>query len=56
MELVSVRTVIHQRFLEPRMLQYLLGGCTLLWVVNKDPPEQIEELAAEVGVTGDGFL
>jgi hypothetical protein len=38
------------------MLQGFFGRYTFLGIVNEYLPQEIEELAVEVGVTGDGFL
>jgi hypothetical protein len=53
---MSFGAVVHKRLLEPRMLQGLFGSYTLLGIVNKYLPQEIEELAVEVGVTWNGFL
>jgi hypothetical protein len=53
---MSFGAIIHKRFLEPWMLQGLFGRYTLLGIVDEYLPQEIEELAVEVGVTGDGFL
>lgn len=54
--LVCLGSVVHERFPEPWMLQGLFGRDTFLGVVHEDLPQEIKELAIEVGMPGDGFL
>lgn len=53
---MGLGSVIHERFLEPRMLKCFLGCDSLLGVVHEDASEEVEELSVEVGVGWDGFL
>jgi hypothetical protein len=53
---VSFGAIIHERLLEPWMLQGLFGGYTLLRIVYEYLPQKIKELAIEVGVVGNCFL
>ena len=55
-DLVSLCPVIHERFFEPRMLQRILRCDALLWVVDKYPPQEIEELLVEISVSWYSFL
>ena len=55
-DLVSLRPVIHERFLEPGMLEGLFGGDPFLRIVDEDPLQQVEELFVERGVGWDRFL
>ena len=54
--LVRFRAVVHERLLEPRVLQRVLGRDALFGVVYEDPLQQIEELPIELGVGRDRFL
>ena len=54
--LVSFCAVVHERLLEPRVLQSLLGRYALLGVVHEYSPQEIEELFVEVGVARYCFL
>lgn len=53
---VGFRTVVDETLLEPGMFQGLLRRDALLGVVDKDPLQQIQELAIEGSVDGDEFL
>jgi hypothetical protein len=56
LDLLSFGAVIFIMFLEPIMLQSLVCCDTLLWVVDEDLLEQVEELAVELIVGWDDFL
>ena len=49
-------TIIGNRLLEPLMLEGLLGGKTLLGIVDEDTAEKIEELLIECCSRGDDLL
>jgi hypothetical protein len=53
---VGFGAIVHERLLEPWMLQGLFSGYTLLGVVYEYLSQEIKELAVEVSVVGDGFL
>lgn len=53
---VGFRTVVDETLLEPGMLQGLLRREALLGIVDKDPLQQVQELAVEGGVDRDEFL
>jgi hypothetical protein len=55
-DLVSFCAIVHERFLEPGMLQGLLGGDTLLGIVDKNPSQEVEELLVEVRMARYCFL
>lgn len=54
--LVSLGPIVHERLPEPWMLQGLFGGYALLGIVHEDLPQEVQKLAVEVGMAGDGFL
>ncbi|KAH0356858.1 hypothetical protein KCU81_g586, partial [Aureobasidium melanogenum] len=56
LDLFSFGAVIFVVFLEPIMLQSLVCCDTLLWIIDKDLFEQIEELPVELVVGWDDFL
>lgn len=53
---IGLCAVVDDRLLEPRVLKSLLGSNAVLWIVDKDPLEQIEELSVEARVRGDELL
>lgn len=54
--LVRLCAVVHERLLEPRVLERFFGGDAFLGVVDEDAAEEVEELAVEVGVAWYCFL
>ena len=52
----SFGAIIRSGLLEPRMLESLFGGQTLLWVIHEDLAEKIEELLVERVGGGDDLL
>lgn len=54
--LVRFCAVVHERLLEPRVLERLLGRNTLLGIVHEYSPQQVEELLVEIRVPGYCFL
>lgn len=54
--LVCLGSVVHERFPEPWMLQGFFGSDALLGIIHEDLPQEIKELAIEIGMAGDGFL
>jgi len=55
-DLLGFGAVVFVVFLEPVMLQGLMCRDTLLWIIDKDLLEQIEEFAVELVVSRDDFL
>jgi hypothetical protein len=55
-DLLGFGAIIFVVLLEPIVLQGLVCCNTLLWVVDKDLLEQIEEFAVELVVSWDDFL
>lgn len=53
---VGFSPIVDERFLEPRMLQGLLGRDPLLGVVDKDLLEEVQEETIELGVGRDELL
>lgn len=56
LDLFGLGAIVFVVFLEPVMLQGLVCRDTLLWIVDKDFLQQIEELAVELVVGWDDFL
>lgn len=55
-DLVRLGAVVHERLLEPGVLQGFLGCDALLGVVHEYPSEEVKELFVEVGVARYCFL
>jgi hypothetical protein len=55
-DLFGFGAIVFVVLFEPVMLQGLVCCDTLLWIVDKDLLEQIEELAVELVVGWDDFL
>jgi hypothetical protein len=55
-DLVSLRTIVHQHFLEPRMLKSVLGRDPLLRVIHKDPLQQVQKFSVELSMGGNSLL
>lgn len=55
-DLLCFRAVVLEVLSEPFVLQGFVGRNALLWIVDKNLLEQVEELAVEVAVWRDRFL
>ena len=55
-DLVRFCAIIHERLLEPRVLQGFLGGYALLGIVHEYPSQEVKELFVEIGVGRYCFL
>ena len=52
----GLSAIVRNRLLEPLMLEGLLGGKTLLGIIDKDAAEKVEELLIECCSRGNDLL